>query len=159
MIKIEIFLNSFILILLLGISSLNFYAAGYPYNLNKNQNQMKNDAVMVDLPPLADDKSASAEEDPLDAYSKKLEAEKIDGKWLIKVNQEITQEINQEVNQEITQEVNQKLLDEKIKLGWARLSAMNKAEWTEFRRDSTKMRKIGQLDEYRHDESGVLTGL
>ena len=43
--------------------------------------------------------------------NKKLEAEKIDGKWLIKVNQEITQE----VNQEITQEVNQKLLDEKDK--------------------------------------------
>ena len=39
--------------------------------------------------------------------NKKLEAEKIDGKWLIKVNQEITQEI--------TQEVNQKLLDEKDK--------------------------------------------
>ena len=39
--------------------------------------------------------------------NKKLEAEKIDGKWLIKV----TQEINQEVNQEI----NQKLLDEKDK--------------------------------------------
>jgi uncharacterized protein YPO0396 len=43
--------------------------------------------------------------------NKKLEAEKIDGKWLIKVTQEITQE----VNQEITQEVNQKLLDEKDK--------------------------------------------
>ena len=43
--------------------------------------------------------------------NKKLEAEKIDGKWLIK----ITQEITQEVNQEITQEVNQKLLDEKDK--------------------------------------------
>ena len=43
--------------------------------------------------------------------NKKLEAEKIDGKWLIKV----TQEVNQEVNQEITQEVNQKLLDEKDK--------------------------------------------
>ena len=39
--------------------------------------------------------------------NKKLEAEKIDGKWLIKVTQE--------VNQEITQEVNQKLLDEKDK--------------------------------------------
>ena len=39
--------------------------------------------------------------------NKKLEAEKIDGKWLIKVTQEITQEI--------TQEVNQKLLDEKDK--------------------------------------------
>ena len=39
--------------------------------------------------------------------NKKLEAEKIDGKWLIKVTQEITQEINQEVNQ--------KLLDEKDK--------------------------------------------
>ena len=39
--------------------------------------------------------------------NKKLEAEKIDGKWLIKVNQEITQEVNQEVNQ--------KLLDEKDK--------------------------------------------
>ena len=39
--------------------------------------------------------------------NKKLEAEKIDGKWLIKVTQEI--------NQEITQEVNQKLLDEKDK--------------------------------------------
>ena len=51
--------------------------------------------------------------------NKKLEAEKIDGKWLIKVNQEITQEITQEVTQEITQEitqeVNQKLLDEKDK--------------------------------------------
>ena len=47
-----------------------------------------------------------------------------------------------------------KLLDEKTKLGWARLSAMNKEEWAEFRRDSTKLRKIGQLDEYRHDESG-----
>ena len=43
--------------------------------------------------------------------NKKLEAEKIDGKWLIK----ITQEVNQEVNQEITQKVNQKLLDEKDK--------------------------------------------
>ena len=43
--------------------------------------------------------------------NRKLEAEKIDGKWLIKVTQEITQE----VNQEITQEVNQKLLDEKDK--------------------------------------------
>ena len=43
--------------------------------------------------------------------NKKLEAEKIDGKWLIKVNQEITHE----ANQEITQEVNQKLLDEKDK--------------------------------------------
>ena len=43
--------------------------------------------------------------------NKKLEAEKIDGKWLIKVTQEITQEITQEVNQE----VNQKLLDEKDK--------------------------------------------
>ena len=43
--------------------------------------------------------------------NKKLEAEKIDSKWLIKVTQEITQE----VNQEITQEVNQKLLDEKDK--------------------------------------------
>ena len=50
----------------------------------------------------------------------------------------------------------QKLLDEKTKLGWARLSAMNKEEWAEFRRDSTKLRKIGQLDEYRHDESGGL---
>ena len=39
--------------------------------------------------------------------NKKLEAEKIDGKWLIKVTQEITQEIPQEVNQ--------KLLDEKDK--------------------------------------------
>ena len=39
--------------------------------------------------------------------NKKLEAEKIDGKWLIKVTQEITQEI--------TQEVTQKLLDEKDK--------------------------------------------
>ena len=39
--------------------------------------------------------------------NKKLEAEKIDGKWLIKVTQEITQEVNQEVNQ--------KLLDEKDK--------------------------------------------
>ena len=39
--------------------------------------------------------------------NKKLEAEKIDGKWLIKVNQEITQGVNQEVNQ--------KLLDEKDK--------------------------------------------
>ena len=47
--------------------------------------------------------------------NKKLEAEKIDGKWLIKVNQEITQEVNQEITQEITQEVNQKLLDEKDK--------------------------------------------
>ena len=43
--------------------------------------------------------------------NKKLEAEKIDGKWLIKVTQEITQEVTQEVNQE----VNQKLLDEKDK--------------------------------------------
>jgi len=43
--------------------------------------------------------------------NKKLEAEKIDGKWLIKVTQEITQEVNQEINQE----VNQKLLDEKDK--------------------------------------------
>ena len=39
--------------------------------------------------------------------NKKLEAEKIDGKWLIKVTQEITQEI--------TQDVTQKLLDEKDK--------------------------------------------
>ena len=39
--------------------------------------------------------------------NKKLEAEKIDGKWLIKVTQEITQEV--------TQEVTQKLLDEKDK--------------------------------------------
>ena len=43
--------------------------------------------------------------------NKKLEAEKIDGKWLIKVTQEITQEVNQEITQEITQ----KLLDEKDK--------------------------------------------
>ena len=43
--------------------------------------------------------------------NKKLEAEKIDGKWLIKVTQEVTQEITQE----ITQEVTQKLLDEKDK--------------------------------------------
>ena len=43
--------------------------------------------------------------------NKKLEAEKIDGKWLIKVNQEITQEVTQEITQEITQ----KLLDEKDK--------------------------------------------
>ena len=39
--------------------------------------------------------------------NKKLEAEKIDGKWLIKVTQEITQEV--------TQEITQKLLDEKDK--------------------------------------------
>ena len=43
--------------------------------------------------------------------NKKLEAEKIDGKWLIKV----TQEVNQEITQEVNQEVNQKLLDEKDK--------------------------------------------
>ena len=47
--------------------------------------------------------------------NKKLEAEKIDGKWLIKVTQEITQEVTQEVTQEITQEITQKLLDEKDK--------------------------------------------
>ena len=47
--------------------------------------------------------------------NKKLEAEKIDGKWLIKVTQEITQEVTQEITQEVNQEVNQKLLDEKDK--------------------------------------------
>ena len=46
--------------------------------------------------------------------NKKLEAEKIDGKWLIK----ITQEVNQEITQDVTQTndiVTQKLLDEKDK--------------------------------------------
>ena len=42
--------------------------------------------------------------------NKKLEAEKIDGKWLIKVNQEITQDVTQ-TNDIVTQ----KLLDEKDK--------------------------------------------
>ena len=43
--------------------------------------------------------------------NKKLEAEKIDGKWLILV----TQEINQDVTQGINQDVTQKLLEEKDK--------------------------------------------
>ena len=42
--------------------------------------------------------------------NKKLEAEKIDGKWLIKVNQEINQDVTQ-TNDIVTQ----KLLDEKDK--------------------------------------------
>ena len=42
--------------------------------------------------------------------NRKLEAEKIDGKWLIKVNQEITQDVTQ-TNDIVTQ----KLLDEKDK--------------------------------------------
>ena len=50
----------------------------------------------------------------------------------------------------------QKQLAEKTQSGWASLSAMNADEWRLFRDRSTKLRKIGRISEYRHDESGGL---